>query len=1021
MPLRDVANSNRNINQYTIGETMSNKTHWALRLFAVTVVSAAVFPAMAERISEKQAAAAASRFVQNTTSKYRKAPAKVVARAVYAPKAMDETLYYVFNNADNAGFTIVSGDDALPQVLGYTTTGSFDAENIPDNMQWWLDGYKHEIEYFYRTGKGARVIVKEDNFEPIEHLMTSTWNQDSPYNNLCPKDESGATTYTGCVATAMAQVIRYMQWPERGVGEAGGVNLSKVPYRYDRMLDRYSSGDNSVNASAVAVLMLHCGLATDMKYSTSGSGTTDQKIQYALINHFNYNPGLKLEFRDYMTAGEWDNKVYNEIAANRPVIMCGTAIGGGHCFVVDGYQGDGYFHLNWGWGGYQDGFFLLYALNPASGGAGSFDGGYNSNQSIITGMIPAGQADTKPQSMLVSEWGFEYAEGTVEDGNSQSKTVCMLRTQRGGMYYNPLGMTQAGKLGVAFENLYDPQDIVYVQSEDYVFDPYYGSREVPFEQPSLPDGEYMVYPVTTDANTGEVGRIMIPTTDQKFISAKVENGVISYENPAIGTSGAKLIATDIKGVDWSFRKRYTTFRLTVANVSDKDWSGNIKGTIKGIDNSRSASTQAVNAVIPAHSSKEVELYIYMPVPEGQYTFEPFVVDKNTEVSGKVTFTVNPMFDFDLDSSKISVVSISPYTYHLGEEENMTLTLRNQTNEAQDVALEMVIMDRELNRLTSYTSNTVRIPTQYDVSGMFAIDNFDLEPGEYYVALAIDGSFVCQPYHIYISRYCENGELAYNIVSEKDKTVELAQPRNGYYMGDVTVPAEIDGYKVKSLTGSAFTHSDKISSVTLPSSVEKIGDGAFYGASSLQTLRIEATVPPTLGVDAFSKEGCESTSIELHEGTANLYKRTAGWDSFHIPSWTIVAGEGIQVTSGLAVNPEDNKVYAPYYVSSDEQLTLRVAGIADEVGGAYIALSDGTVITVPAKGGTVTLPALGIKDGVCHLTGDLAGVADILFDTAASADIYSLQGSVVKRNATAADIRDLAPGIYIIAGRKYIKR
>ncbi len=128
-----------------------------------------------------------------------------------------------------------------------------------------------------------------------------------------------------------------------------------------------------------------------------------------------------------------------------------------------------------------------------------------------------------------------------------------------------------------------------------------------------------------------------------------------------------------------------------------------------------------------------------------------------------------------------------------------------------------------------------------------------------------------------------------------------------------------------------------------------------------------------------------------------------------------------MTSGLAVNPEDNKVYAPYYVSSDEQLTLNVTGIADEVGGAYIALSDGTVMTVPAKGGTVTLPALGIKDGVCHLTGDLAGVADILLDAAASADIYSLQGTVVKRNATAADIRDLAPGIYIIAGRKYIKR
>lgn len=305
--------------------------------------------------------------------------------------------------------------------------------------------------------------------------------------------------------------------------------------------------------------------------------------------------------------------------------------------------------------------------------------------------------------------------------------------------------------------------------------------------------------------------------------------------------------------------------------------------------------------------------------------------------------------------------------------------------------------------------------------MFSIDNFDLEPGEYYIALAIDGKFVCQPYHIYIYRYGENSELAYNIVSEQEKTAELAQPRNGYYMGDVTVPSEINGYKVKSLTGSAFTHSDKITSVSLPSTIEKIGDGAFYGASSLQSLSIDATVPPTLGVDAFSKEGSENTRIELPEGTANLYKRTAGWDSFHIPSWNIVVGEGIQVTSGLAVNPEDNKVYAPYYVSSDEQLTLHVAGIADEAGGAYIALSDGTVITIPAKGGTVTLPALGIKDGVCHLTGDLAGVADILLDAVACADIYSLQGIVVKRNATAADIRDLAPGIYIIAGRKYIKR
>lgn len=311
----------------------------------------------------------------------------------------DAPTLYVFNQPDG-GWMIVAADDVAAPVIGYSNDGSFSTDNLPDNFKDWLDMCGQQISYASAAGAEPYSVSRSSDWAPIAPMLKTKWDQNTPYNRYCPKS-GGFLTPTGCVATAMAQVMKYYNWPETAGDNAsfsyewrGGevptlsADFSNYKFDWDNMLDSYFSYTDA-QADAVAKLMQACGYSVEMGYSKSGSGAFNEAVGYALAKYFKYDQGLHNEIRDLYTSAEWDKIIYEDLRDFGPIVYWGTG-SVGHCFVCDGYQGNGYFHFNWGWSGAYDGYFLLDALNPSGFGTGGGTGGYNGMQGALLGVKPAG-------------------------------------------------------------------------------------------------------------------------------------------------------------------------------------------------------------------------------------------------------------------------------------------------------------------------------------------------------------------------------------------------------------------------------------------------------------------------------------------------------------------------------------------------------------------------------------------------------------------------------------------------------
>ena len=332
-----------------------------------------------------------------------------------------EPALYVFTNQDEKGFKIVSADDAIIPLLGYSDNNSFDPENMSPAMQDWLEQYAMQSEYARENGAvpgPESGINLPSSWNPIAPLVKTTWNQGTPYNDECPIYQN-RRTYTGCVATAMAQVMNYFKYPETGQGSitfnssvVGTItkDFSKVTFDWANMLDTYKSGSyNQTQAEAVANLMVAAGCGVKMNFTTNQSGTQSGYIPGALVKYFKYDPSVRFEPRNMYDYTTWATMLYNNLKNVGPVIYDGTAPAGGHSFVCDGYQSDGYFHFNWGWSGSGDGYFLLDSLNPSYVGIGGALGGFNFIQDMILNIQPYKNGNPTPQNEIALSGSLEGA------------------------------------------------------------------------------------------------------------------------------------------------------------------------------------------------------------------------------------------------------------------------------------------------------------------------------------------------------------------------------------------------------------------------------------------------------------------------------------------------------------------------------------------------------------------------------------------------------------------------------------
>lgn len=455
---------------------------------------------------------------------------------------------YVFNNKDGKGYKILSADDAAFAVLGYSDEGCIDASNMPPQLKWWLGENAKQIAY--NTSKGLKATGSaptEANLKSIAPLCTTKWNQDAPYNNMAPLLEN-RKTYTGCVATSMAQVMKYHRYPEKGTGSnsyawsRGGktltMNFDEKEFDWDNMLDVYrANGYTPAESDAVAYLMKACGYSVDMNYGTSASGTQGVLIAAALVKYFNYDGNCHAAYRMAYSASEWNQMVYDNIANCGPMIFNGHPYNdGGHSFICDGYDGHGYYHFNWGWGGTSDGYYLLETMNPEEqgiGGAGSTGFVYGLN-GIFGIQKPTGDPIIdRPDNILM--YGGCYAEGNAK------------RLQFYNYEWYPTGWYCAMphdikvNIGAIFEPVDGTPGETVTRGGTFAggvtvsLTPgsYYNTTNGPvINVPNLPDGKYKVTIAVSDRNIKNAPYVPIITSYPcaNYIYLTLENGEATIQN-----------------------------------------------------------------------------------------------------------------------------------------------------------------------------------------------------------------------------------------------------------------------------------------------------------------------------------------------------------------------------------------------------------------------------------------------------------------------------------------------------------
>lgn len=345
----------------------------------------------------------------------------ITATCVYSYSVNDINTCYVYSYGSDRGFVILSGSDKAPALLGYSEQGNFSSADIPAALKGWLDECGEMILSAESNGlkvAGAPVVPGLQSVAPI---AKTKWNQNSPYNDLCPL-EDGKHTYTGCAATAVSQVMKTYSYPETGEGvfsynwhnQELNVNYGNQVYNWSQMLDVYDASAPEAQKREIANLMYTVGVSGKMNYGTNSSSAAGIDMALGLVRNFRYDKGLRYVPRDYYKLDEWCRMLHGELSQGHAVYYEGQSSQGGHAFVIDGYNSDdGFFHVNWGWGGLSDGYFNIVTLEPSLQGIGGSISGFKTNQAAIFNLKPA-QVDSEYVPSVCINTDFKTVERTYK-------------------------------------------------------------------------------------------------------------------------------------------------------------------------------------------------------------------------------------------------------------------------------------------------------------------------------------------------------------------------------------------------------------------------------------------------------------------------------------------------------------------------------------------------------------------------------------------------------------------------------
>lgn len=588
-----------------------------LSLMLLLSVSAIAGPRsyqQAKAIAQRQAAMLGIEMDAEVAASAKAAPRMSVSSAV-SPSA---TCYYVFANGEDKGFTIVSGDDRMPEVVGYSAQGTYDPDHLPANYVDFMKAYQETVEALLKGDAQVSGGLAEARQWRAERASSAVapllggikWNQMAPYNNMCPSYNGTNRAVTGCVATAMAQVMMYYQYPKElkatikaYTAKSYGIQIPEISsgatYDWDNMLSDYSKSDySSAQADAVAKLMYHCGAAVEMDYGPSSGANVTPAI---LATYFGYDADLMQDLtRTCFTLQQWMTLIDNELKAKRPILYSGQSSDGGHEFVCDGSDGKGLYHINWGWGGYQDGYFDLTILQPQKGGAGSGSAvdGFNRDCSMIIGIAPDnGKVDeplaSYPQIMSMDHggmtgitWTKTTREHVLEPFQAEARTCFVNQSTTDFSGYFAYGIKANGTI-VLVSDYEGGWNLPAVKPNGGTWGTYGDNPELTISYP-FPQGINVIYPVYSyDTKNWHVCSFY---NNQPFIIDVDATKMTPVTTP---------LAATVTAEEGLYKGMTNPLTVTFTNSMDMEFNGLVNIYTNTKDNTKP-------------SSKDFDLYITIP-------------------------------------------------------------------------------------------------------------------------------------------------------------------------------------------------------------------------------------------------------------------------------------------------------------------------------------------------------------------------------------------------------------------------
>lgn len=987
--------------------------------------------------------------------------------------------YYIFNAGDDRGYVIVSGDDRTEQILGYTDSGAFDPATAPEGMMAWLNGYVDFIDRLDRENVTAKVSDRTDAparaqaaKHAIKPLVTCKWNQGDPYNLLCPKYYNadgtlGDRSATGCVATALAQVMYYYKWPDalvksipRHSFDSNGHQISLpgiakgTKIDWANMTDIYDGLSTDVQKNAVAELMLYVGQSVKMGYGpSSGAGFNGGQ---PLVEYFGYDDGTHSEFRNNYTLSEWMDLIYNEIASGHPVAFAGTATGGAHAFVVDGYDGDGLFHLNWGWGGGSDGYFRIEILNPGDNsgiGASSSSDGYSMGQEALILRLPDDvEADDK-------------AMMTINDTEIRGNEIFS-------NYINWTGETNSFDYGIGYVE--EDGSLVSIgntnRADNLGANYFYGAS---FGISGLAAGTYKVVPISkttkssvwkTSFNIKERYIIADVKADGSY-TLQMYNRPVDLEVESIRFTGNKVVNNTQK-LDVVFKNNTDEFYGEIYLFASKTDN-------KGGQASRSA-------VSLKKGYTTTITFFFNPTETGKYniwlTYDP---DGNNVVPGgqttvDITATASPE-ERDLQVTSVTFENISSGTIY-GNFISGKVRVTNNSEEDFDGAINVGIWKGEIGENMFWGAGNDIVPV-YVEAGKKAVVSFSFDNLEYDKQYGFNFA------------YSTGGELSGGGLGHVNKlargivTYDSEGGRSAYSPSSIfTVPA-----KVVAVDARGITSLTKVYTTSSPNALYFFDEGAII-PDGLDMSKV--VVGGHIDEISLTDESPFYSPIDFTAGRISysrpIYRagKESSWEAIALPfSPQSVKVDGRRLaydgSDGLSVmefnmTGDDNNVYfskvadmqknVPYlYSVTDDSFVDKIivfeaedalvpaTGSADIVAGTdsysyhgttvsltgnnyYVLNTEGTAFTLK-KGATIVNPyrSYFVSKLPDELMADeipvrvvVTGIDGVTDNSVADgqADVYSLDGVKVG-TAVMESGRVVMPalpkGIYVVGGRKVVVR